>query len=70
MVTVNTHKNGLNPFWDCRGKSTDTKPVQNVPNGSTYVEVDTGKKYIFDGTAGEWNEVDSSIIISAAGVSF
>lgn len=43
--TVNDGRN----LRDYRGKSTDVKPVEGVPNMSTFWEVDTGKVYYFDG---------------------
>lgn len=48
------------------GKSTDEKPVGRyktvgrISNGSTFFEMDTGKKYMYDGDAGEWIEVSGS----------
>ena len=39
------------------GKSTDTKPVDSsVANGSVFVEMDTGKVYMFDAEDNEWIE--------------
>ena len=38
---------------DLLGLSTDTKPT-DVPNGSTFIEVDTSKYYIF--WLGDWYE--------------
>ena len=40
-----------------RGLSTDTKPTENVVNGSAYIEIDTGKVYLFDATGETWNEI-------------
>lgn len=57
MVSVNTHKNGLVPWWDVRCASTDTKPVDGVPNGSTCLETDTGKLFVYDKDTEQWNEV-------------
>jgi hypothetical protein len=34
--------------------STDTKPTQNLVQGSLALEADTGDLYVFDGTA--WNK--------------
>ncbi len=34
--------------------STDTKPTENLVQGSLALEADTGDMYIFDGTA--WNK--------------
>ena len=39
-----------------RGKSTDTKPTEHVPNGSTFYEIDTVKLYAFDEAATSWIE--------------
>lgn len=68
MISINTHKNRLNPFWDIRGKSTDSKPVNGVPNGSTYCEIDTGKGYMFDEATDTWYEIPSgsSVVINPA----
>lgn len=38
------------------GLSTDTKPITGIITGSKFVAVDTGAGYLFDETAGEWNE--------------
>ena len=38
------------------GLSTDEKPVTLVPNGSTFVEMDTKKLYAFDAAGQEWLE--------------
>ena len=41
--------------WDLRGLSTDTKPTgAEVPNGSTFVEMDTGDVFMFDKTNTVW----------------
>ena len=34
--------------YEFRGLSTDEKPVENVGNGSVFIEIDTGKVFIFD----------------------
>lgn len=36
------------------GLSTDTKPTDNIANGSVFFEIDTGKNYRFDREGGEW----------------
>lgn len=41
------------------GLSTDTKPT-TCNNGSIFVEIDTGKKYIFNKADGTWTEIPSS----------
>jgi hypothetical protein len=33
---------------DVRCLSTDTKPTENIANGSELLEMDTGKVYVFD----------------------
>ena len=39
------------------GLSTDTKPTgDSVQNGSSYIEMDTGKLYFFDAEGSEWKE--------------
>ena len=40
-----------------RGLSTDTKPVEYVPNGSVFFEMDTSKVFMFDKDRGEWLEI-------------
>lgn len=39
-----------------RGLSTDTKPTDCI-NGAAFIEIDTGKVYLFDAVGGEWHEV-------------
>lgn len=39
------------------GLSTDTKPVENTENGSTFLEMDTGDLYIFDKQNSQWREL-------------
>lgn len=44
-----------------RGLSTDTKPTEyngsDIPNGSLYIEMDTGKFYMFDLEHKAWKEI-------------
>lgn len=49
---------------ELRGLSTDTKPViydeeidSYIDNGSTFIEIDTGKIYLFDFENQEWKEI-------------
>ena len=51
MITRNTDYS----IQRLRGLSTDTKPV-NVPNGSEYREMDTGKDFMYDEASGDWKE--------------
>ena len=49
---------------ELRGLSTDDKPTRlngtdKVANGSTFVEIDTGKKYMYDAENEEWCESSS-----------
>ena len=41
------------------GKSTESKPTTGIVSGSRFVEVDTGKQYVFDGisTTPAWTEL-------------
>lgn len=48
---------------EIRGLSTDTKPTSTmggypIPNGSTYEEIDTGVKYMFDAENKVWYETE------------
>ena len=36
------------------GLSTDTKPTENIVNGSAFVEMDTGTLYFFDQAGKIW----------------
>jgi len=40
--------------------STDTKPTDNVANGSLCFEMDTGDFYYFDETATAWAKIGTS----------
>lgn len=51
MITRNTDYS----IQRLRGLSTDTKPV-NVPNGSEFREMDTGKDFMYDEASGDWKE--------------
>lgn len=46
---------------ELRGLSTDDKPtvIQNgeIENGSSFIEIDTGKMYLYDGSSKSWDEV-------------
>ena len=73
MVSVNTHKTNILPYWDIRCLSTDEKPVSGIPNGSTCIEIDTATGYLFDENSGEWYEIPEGSTITidpARGVSF
>jgi hypothetical protein len=42
---------------ELRGLSTDTKPTTSVANGTTFIEIDTGKIYMYDLENKEWKEL-------------
>ena len=46
---------------ELRGLSTDTKPTEvnerEVGNGSTFIEIDTGKIFFYDAENKEWKEI-------------
>ena len=51
-------------FCSLCGLSTDTKPTGSfdgvgIANGSEFIEMDTGKKYMYDAESSVWNEVSS-----------
>ena len=39
------------------GTSSDSKPTTGYANGSTFLEVDTGKIYLFNETTSAWVEL-------------
>ncbi len=67
MITVNKKereriiKGGSIALVELSGLSTDDKPVEmgstKVDNGSTYIEMDTGKIYLYDLENEEWQEI-------------
>ena len=48
------------------GLSTDAKPTASLITGSRFVAADTGARYMFDESAGQWNETDFQDQIDAA----
>lgn len=44
------------PGWELKGLSSDTKP-NDAPNGSTFLEMDTGDVYAFDATNTQWRKL-------------
>lgn len=57
MITINDRKGGAkSEYLELYGLSTDTKPTTGVMNGSSFVEMDTGKLYFFDAAGSEWKE--------------
>ena len=49
-------KDNNNPILELRGLSTDTKPTENISNGSVFIEMDTSKIYFYDAENKEWKE--------------
>ena len=49
-------------FMEFRGLSTDAKPDEtkdNVGNGASFLEIDTGKLYFYNADSAEWVEFQS-----------
>ena len=46
---------------EIRGLSTDTKPTEinsvDIPNGTVFIEINTGKMFLFDLENTQWEEV-------------
>lgn len=73
MVTILRHTVYDTWIHDVRCLSTDTKPTEGIHNGSTLMEIDTGKGYLFDAVGKQWHELEGGgtiVIPSASGVSF
>ena len=56
MVTIFKYITGGGQVQEVRCLSTDDKPT-DVLNGSTCIEIDTGKLYMFDKESSEWKEL-------------
>lgn len=57
MVTLNKvgyHNNLRNAEF--YGNSSDIKPIEEVPNGSVYFEMDTSLTYLFDEENKVWHQ--------------
>lgn len=50
--TIHPENDSAFPLLTLRGLSTDTKPTldPSIPNGTAFLEIDTGDVYYFDGT--------------------
>ena len=62
MITINVNTVSgdtsiMRGSLDFRGLSTDSKPTEDVPNGSTFLEMDTGKVYVYNEAGGAWLEL-------------
>ena len=60
MISKIEKKNEVNDLYtnavEYRGLSTDSKPTDAV-NGSTFLEMDTGKVFIYDKQNAQWREL-------------
>lgn len=60
MVTLNKYGNRTNRVWlELYGLSTDIKPIEKfettfIGNASTFMEMDTGKVYLYDEQNHKW----------------
>lgn len=65
MITIfrkyDVSTNGSERELELRGLSTDTKPLtvdsKEIANGTTFIEIDTGKIYLFDEENKLWKEI-------------
>ena len=59
--TPRTDESGEYIVVELRGLSTDTKPTtfngKNIENGSQFIEIDTGKIYVYDLENEQWREI-------------
>lgn len=45
------------------GLSTDAKPTKDIITGSSFVEVNTGKRFLFDEVSRTWTEDPNKYIV-------
>ena len=61
MITITRKEsdinNGNKSILEIRGLARDTKPTENINNGSTFIEIDTGKIYLYDAENQQWKEI-------------
>lgn len=65
MITIYEHKYSTDKDntmkVELRGLSTDTKPTtlggKTIENGSVFIEIDTGKMYMYDLENEQWKEM-------------
>lgn len=64
MITITKEKINLtnenNSIQTIMGLSTDTKPTENITNGSMFIEMDTSKIYFYDIDNLQWREFNKS----------
>lgn len=58
MISFNfiSKTNSEKPYCEGFCLSTDSKPTEGIGNGSILCEIDTGKVFFFNETAGAWVE--------------
>lgn len=61
MITISNNIDGRKIPHEFFGKSTDEKPVGKlngcqIVNGSIFIEIDTGKIYLYDEDDNQWIE--------------
>lgn len=58
---IRTGGSSVDRSADIRGLSTDTKPTKangdKVPHGSTYIEMNTGKCFMYNANNDTWYEI-------------
>ena len=56
-------------YVEIAGTSKESKPTSGIVSGSTFTEVDTGKKFVFDGisTTAAWTEIVVTTAAASAG---
>lgn len=52
MITYSNANNDA--VWELFGLSTDSKPIDKIPNGSTFREIDTGAEFMYDAGTMTW----------------
>jgi len=61
IENTNITSDGKYVSCELRGLADDEKPTtykeNKIANGSVFIEIDTGKVFIFDQDSEEWNEV-------------
>jgi hypothetical protein len=68
MVSINRRVLYGSVYHDVRCLSTDEKPTQDIRNGSTLVEIDTGETYLFDAEAGIWDAGEGTFSAGQLGI--
>ena len=56
-IVTETPFEGAKKYVEIYGLSTESKPTDNLIMGSVFIEVNTGKVFLFNETSGSWVEV-------------